>query len=64
MGSVHIGQVGGGGGNWVKWGVLALGRGGERGVHKQTQTFCWTTMKSGFAKIQTYDKHTHRHEWQ
>ena len=34
-------------------------------VHKlklKTQTFYWTTMKSGFAKIQTYNKHTHRHE--
>ena len=27
-----------------------------------TQTFYWTTMKSGFAKIQTYNKHAHRHK--
>ena len=28
----------------------------------QTRIFYWTTMKSGFAQIQTYNKHTHRHE--
>ena len=32
MGSVHIGQVGWGGGNWVKWGVFtsvrSVGEGG------------------------------------
>ena len=33
-----------------------------RDEQTQTQTFYWTTMKSGFAKIQTYNKHTHRHE--
>ena len=36
------------------------------GQHKlnsnSTQTFYWTTMKSGFAKIQTYNKHAHRHK--